>query len=159
MHSFNACKYNKAFSALYEQIVAKGKSKKLALIAVCNKPLKQAFAIAKTGLIYDGEYKSTLVKINEILLVFLPQYFVVLSFYFQNYHSFFKCLFLRFSEYSINEPSKNCLFGLFNNAQKPGDSNIPSANNFLDYQFFLLNILFSFCKNRFSTCRISAANK
>jgi transposase len=40
----------------------KGKSKKLALIAVCNKLLKQAFAIAKSGLIYDGEYKSTLVK-------------------------------------------------------------------------------------------------
>ena len=35
---------------------------KIALIAVCNKLLKQAFAIAKSGLIYDGEYKSTLVK-------------------------------------------------------------------------------------------------
>jgi len=60
--SFNACKYNKACRDLYERIVAKGKSKKLALIAVCNKLLKQAFAIAKSGLIYDGEYKSTLVK-------------------------------------------------------------------------------------------------
>ncbi len=46
----------------YERIVAKGKSKKLALIAVCNKLLKQAFAIAKSGLIFDKEYKSTLVK-------------------------------------------------------------------------------------------------
>jgi len=62
MCSFNACKYNKACRDLYERIVAKGKSKKLALIAVCNKLLKQAFAIAKSGLIYDGEYKSTLVK-------------------------------------------------------------------------------------------------
>ena len=62
MCSFNACKYNKACKALYERIVAKGKSKKLALIAVCNKLLKQAFAIAKSGLIYDQEYKSTLVK-------------------------------------------------------------------------------------------------
>ena len=62
MCSFNACKYNKACRDLYERIVAKGKSKKLALIAVCNKLLKQAFAIAKLGLIYDGEYKSTLVK-------------------------------------------------------------------------------------------------
>jgi hypothetical protein len=42
--------------------VNKGKSKKLALIAVCNKLLKQAFAIAKSGLIYDKEYKSTLVR-------------------------------------------------------------------------------------------------
>ena len=62
MCSFNACKYNKACRDLYERIVAKGKSKKLALIAVCNKLLKQAFALAKSGLIYDGNYKSTLVK-------------------------------------------------------------------------------------------------
>jgi hypothetical protein len=62
MCSFNACKYNKACRDLYERIVAKGKSKKLALIAVCNKLLKQAFAIAKSGLIYDKEYKSTLVR-------------------------------------------------------------------------------------------------
>ena len=62
MCSFNACKYNKACRDIYERIVAKGKSKKLALIAVCNKLLKQAFAIAKSGLIYDQEYRSTLVK-------------------------------------------------------------------------------------------------
>jgi transposase len=62
MCSFNACKYNKACRYLYERIVAKGKSKKLALIAVCNKLLKQAFAIAKSGLIYDDTYRSTLVK-------------------------------------------------------------------------------------------------
>jgi hypothetical protein len=29
---------------------------------VCNKLLKQAFAIAKSGLIFDNEYKSLLVK-------------------------------------------------------------------------------------------------
>jgi len=62
MCSFTACKYNKACRDLYERIVAKGKSKKLALIAVCNKLLKQAFAIAKSGLIFDQKYKSTLVK-------------------------------------------------------------------------------------------------
>ena len=62
MCSFNACKYNKACRDLYDRIVAKGKSKKLALIAVCNKLLKQAFAIAKSGLIYDDTYRSTLVK-------------------------------------------------------------------------------------------------
>jgi len=62
MCSFNACKHNKACRDLYERIVAKGKSKKLALIAVCNKLLKQAFAIAKSGLTHDGNYKSTLVK-------------------------------------------------------------------------------------------------
>lgn len=62
MCSFNACKHNKACREIYERIVAKGKSKKLALIAVCNKLLKQAFAIAKSGLIYDETYRSTLVK-------------------------------------------------------------------------------------------------
>jgi transposase len=62
MCSFNACKYNKACKAIYYRIVAKGKRKKLALIAVCNKLLKQAFAIAKSGLIYDETYRSTLVK-------------------------------------------------------------------------------------------------
>lgn len=62
MCSFNACKCNKACRDLYERLVAKGKSKKLALIAVCNKLLKQVFAITKSGLIYDDNYKSTLVK-------------------------------------------------------------------------------------------------
>jgi len=62
MCSFNACKYNKACKAIYDRIVAKGKSKKLALIAVCNKLLKQAFAIAKSGLTYDNNYRSVLVK-------------------------------------------------------------------------------------------------
>ncbi|PJX26931.1 IS110 family transposase [Psychroflexus sp. S27] len=62
MCSFNACKYNKACREIYERIVAKGKSKKLALIAVCNKLLKQAFAIAKSGLLYDDSHRSTLVK-------------------------------------------------------------------------------------------------
>jgi len=62
MCNFTACQHNKACKAIYDRIVAKGKSKKLALIAVCNKLLKQAFAIAKSGLIYDETYRSTLVK-------------------------------------------------------------------------------------------------
>lgn len=60
MCSFNACKYNRACKALYERIVAKGKSKKLALIAVCNKLLKQAFAIVKNGMPYDENFVSRL---------------------------------------------------------------------------------------------------
>lgn len=43
--SFSACKYNKGCREIYERIVAKGKRKKLALIAVSNKLLKQAFAM------------------------------------------------------------------------------------------------------------------
>lgn len=58
--SFNACKYNPACKALFDRIVAKGKSKKLALIAVCNKLLKQAFAISKSRIPYDPIYKSVL---------------------------------------------------------------------------------------------------
>ena len=50
--------HNCARYPIYDRIVAKGKSKKLALIAVCNKLLKQAYAIAKSGLIYDKEYRS-----------------------------------------------------------------------------------------------------
>ena len=58
--SFSACKYNKACREIYERITNKGKSKKLALIAVSNKLLKQAFAIAKSGLIYDENFVSRL---------------------------------------------------------------------------------------------------
>ena len=64
MCSFTACKYNKNCKTLYDRIVAKEKSKKLALIAVCNKLLKQAFAVAKSGLPYDENYRSTLAKNN-----------------------------------------------------------------------------------------------
>ena len=60
--SFSASRYNKACRELYNRIVAKGKSKKLALIAVCNKLLKQAFALAKSNLWYDENYRSVLVK-------------------------------------------------------------------------------------------------
>lgn len=58
--AFSACKHNKACKELYERIVAKGKSKKLALIAVANKLLKQAFAIAKSGLPYNENFMSKL---------------------------------------------------------------------------------------------------
>lgn len=58
MCSFTACHSNKPCSQIYNRITAKGKSKKLALIAVSNKLLKQAFAIAKSGLKYDENYVS-----------------------------------------------------------------------------------------------------
>lgn len=60
MCSFTASIHNKACKAIYDRIVAKGKSKKLALIAVCNKLLKQAFAIAKSGLAYNENFVSKL---------------------------------------------------------------------------------------------------
>ncbi len=58
--AFSACKHNKGCREIYERIVNKGKSKKLALIAVSNKLLKQAFAIAKSGIPYDENFVSKL---------------------------------------------------------------------------------------------------
>lgn len=58
MCSLQASRHNKSCKNLYERLLAKGKSKKLALIAVANKLLKIVFAIAKSGLPYDQEYKS-----------------------------------------------------------------------------------------------------
>lgn len=58
MCSLQASRYNKNCKDLYNRLVSKGKSKKLALIAVANKLLKIAFAIAKSGLPYDENYKS-----------------------------------------------------------------------------------------------------
>lgn len=58
--AFSACKHNKGCQEIYERIVNKGKSKKLALIAVANKLLKQAFAIAKSGRPYDENFVSVL---------------------------------------------------------------------------------------------------
>ena len=60
--SFNACKHNKACKGIYERLVNKGKSKKLALIAVSNKLLRQAFAIAKSGRPYNEGFVSVLKK-------------------------------------------------------------------------------------------------
>ncbi|MBA6154821.1 MULTISPECIES: IS110 family RNA-guided transposase [Gelidibacter] len=58
--AFNACKHNRACRELYQRLVNKGKSKKLALIAVSNKLLKQCFAIANSGNPYDPEHVSVL---------------------------------------------------------------------------------------------------
>jgi transposase len=62
MCSFSAYKHNKGCREIFERITNKGKSKKLALIAVSNKLLKQAFAIAKSGNPYDVAHVSVLKK-------------------------------------------------------------------------------------------------
>tara|TARA_R110000765_G_scaffold4496_2_gene14120 strand:+ start:8581 stop:8709 length:129 start_codon:yes stop_codon:yes gene_type:complete len=41
-------------------MVGKGKSKKLVLKAVCNKLIKQAYGISKSGLDYDRNYVGRL---------------------------------------------------------------------------------------------------
>lgn len=62
MCSFSAKKANAACAALFDRLVAKGKNKKLALIAVCNKLLKQAFAIVKSGVPYQAGFSSELAQ-------------------------------------------------------------------------------------------------
>nr|WP_320119531.1 IS110 family transposase [uncultured Marinifilum sp.] len=60
MCSFTACTKNMQCKALFDRLVDKGKSKKLALIAVTNKLLSQSLAIAKSGVRYHPDYRSTL---------------------------------------------------------------------------------------------------
>lgn len=50
--AWTAKKCNKACKELYDRLVANGKAKKLALIAVANKLLKQAFAVATKNEFY-----------------------------------------------------------------------------------------------------------
>jgi transposase len=56
--SWSAKRYNKACKELYDRLVAKGKAKKLALIAVANKLLKQAFAMATQKTKYNENYSN-----------------------------------------------------------------------------------------------------
>ncbi len=53
--AWSAIKCNKACKELYDRLVDKGKAKQLALIAVANKLLKQAFALATKGEFYKTE--------------------------------------------------------------------------------------------------------
>jgi transposase len=57
---FAARTCNAACKTLYDRLVAKGKNGKLALMAVCNKLLKQAFAIVKSGLPYQADFSAKL---------------------------------------------------------------------------------------------------
>lgn len=59
MCAMNAMKTNNACKALYERLRAKGKTGKQGLIAVCNKLLKQVFAVMKSNTLYQPNYCST----------------------------------------------------------------------------------------------------
>lgn len=58
--AWSAKKCNQACKQLYERLVAKGKSKRLALIAVANKLIKQAFCIAIRNTQYDINYSKNI---------------------------------------------------------------------------------------------------
>lgn len=60
MCSLSAIRYNKSCKDLYQRLKLKGKRSKVALIAVCNKLLKQAFAIATKQTPYQNNYNSSL---------------------------------------------------------------------------------------------------
>jgi transposase len=58
MCSMSAIKTNAACKTLYERLKANGKTGKQALIAVCNKLLKQVFAVVKNNSLYQPNYCS-----------------------------------------------------------------------------------------------------
>jgi transposase len=60
MCALNAKSTNPACKELFDRLVAKGKNKKLAIIAVCNKLLKQVFAVVKSGILYQDNYAKNI---------------------------------------------------------------------------------------------------
>jgi transposase len=56
MCALNAKETNGACKALFDRLVAKGKNKKLAIIAVANKLLKQVFGVVKNETLFDRHY-------------------------------------------------------------------------------------------------------
>ena len=56
--AWSAAKWNNPCRQLYERLLLKGKPKKLALIAVDNKLLRQAFNVIKKNIAYDNNFSS-----------------------------------------------------------------------------------------------------
>lgn len=56
MDALSASRYNHQCHLTYERMLKKGKHKKVALVAVANKLLRQIFAVAKYGREYDPSY-------------------------------------------------------------------------------------------------------
>ena len=54
--ALSASRFNRQCKILYERLVAQGKPKKVALIAVANKILRQIFGILRSGIPYDPYY-------------------------------------------------------------------------------------------------------
>ena len=65
MAAKSAILYNSGCSELYARLRAKGKAYRVAMIAVVNKLIKQAFAIAKSGIAYDADYKLSFAGTSE----------------------------------------------------------------------------------------------
>jgi len=66
--ALSASRYNTDGKRLYQRLLSKGKPKKVALVAVANKLLRQASAVVKSGIPYDPHY---LEKKMDLLLILL----------------------------------------------------------------------------------------
>ena len=62
MAALNAKKTNPACKALFDRLGLKGKNKKLALVAVCNKLLKQVFVVVRSRVPYSDQYYKYCLK-------------------------------------------------------------------------------------------------
>ena len=60
MCALNAKQTNRACRELFDRLVAGGKNKKSAVIAVCNKLLKQVFGCVKNGTMYQDDYAKNI---------------------------------------------------------------------------------------------------
>lgn len=58
--AWSAKRYNKACKDLYDRLVEKGKAKRLALIAVANKLIRQAFAIATKQTFFQQDFSKNI---------------------------------------------------------------------------------------------------
>ena len=66
MASLSASKHNHQCSILYDRLLKEGKDKKLILIAVAHKLLRQTFAVAKYRRVYDPNYGLESIEKEDI---------------------------------------------------------------------------------------------
>lgn len=58
MAAQSARKYNRTCRRLYERLIERGKARKVALVAVANKLVKQVFAVVKSQTPFDDDYQK-----------------------------------------------------------------------------------------------------
>lgn len=58
--TWSAIRYNKACKKKYEELLAKGKPSMVALVAVMNKLVRQAFGVIQNGQKFDNDYEENL---------------------------------------------------------------------------------------------------
>lgn len=56
MGARSAKRYNHSCKLLYDRLKGRGKCHKVAMLAVCNKMVRQMFAVVKSGVPFDNEY-------------------------------------------------------------------------------------------------------